>query len=72
MKNKFLWWIVKICIFTIDKDDSLLVHSFAKDETTEYHVMAERCYPDKHCFGTRVDYYSAETIQTLDLIEIIL
>lgn len=62
MKDKLLWWIVKICIFAIDKDDSLLVHSFAKDEITEYHVMAERCYPDKHCFGTRVDYYKAQMI----------
>ena len=57
MREKILWWIVKRCILTLDRDDTLMAYSFAKDEITDYHIIAERFYPDRHCYGTREEPY---------------
>lgn len=55
--EKIIWWIIKKLIFIVDRDDTLLVHSFGKDEITDYHVIAERCYPDRHCYGVSEEKY---------------
>ncbi len=55
--SKILWWIVKHCIFFLDRDDLLMVHSFVKDDITDYHIIVERSYPDKHYYGTTIETY---------------
>lgn len=55
--EKLIWWIIKKLIFMVDRDDTLLVHSFAKDEITDYHIIAERSYPDRHCYGVSEEKY---------------
>lgn len=58
--EKLLWRIVKICILWLDRDNTLLVYSFAKDERTDYHIIAERFLADRHCFGTKEELYGGE------------
>lgn len=55
--EKILWWIVKKCILVLDKNNTLLAHSFAKDNVTDYHIIVERFLPDKHCYGIRIEPY---------------
>ena len=55
--RRLLWWIVKKCILHLDKDNTLQVFSFSKDERTEYHIIAERCLDDVWMYGTRVTPY---------------
>lgn len=59
--EKLLWRIVKICILWLDRDNTLLVYSFAKDEYTDYHIIAERFLADRHCFGTKEEPYRRES-----------
>ena len=57
MKNKILWWIVKKCILILDRDNTLLAYSFAKDEHTDYHIIVERFLVDRHTYGTLEEMY---------------
>lgn len=53
MYQKIIKWGIRKLVFLLDKDDSLLVYSFGKDEVTDYHIFAERFYEDKHTFGVK-------------------
>lgn len=53
MYKKIIKWGIRKLVFLLDKDDALLVYSFGKDENTDFHIIAERFYEDKHTFGTR-------------------
>ncbi len=33
---------------------SFMVYSWAKDEITDYHVIAERSFPNVHVYGTEI------------------
>lgn len=49
----------------VEKHDKIngyafMVYSWGVDEITEYHVTAERSYPDHHVFGTEVTWYNKE------------
>ena len=55
----------RIFKWAIERYDRLSVgvfmaFSWGVDETTDYHVIAERSYPDHHVFGTKVTWYDAE------------
>lgn len=55
----------RIFKWAIERYDRLSVGAFMAfswgvDETTDYHVIAERSYPDHHVFGTKVTWYDAE------------
>lgn len=39
---------------------TFLAFSWGIDEVTDYHVIAERSYPDCHVFGTKVTWYDVE------------
>jgi hypothetical protein len=39
---------------------SLMAYSWGVDEVTDYHVIAERSYPDHHVYGTKVTWYGKE------------
>lgn len=56
--RRFYWWLVKWFLFLADRDNTLLVHTFVKDDVTEYHVVAERFYPDRHCYGVSEEPYN--------------
>ena len=58
--KKFLWWLIKKLMFLVDHDNTLLAYSFAKDSTTDYHVIAERFYLDRHVYGVKEEYYDKE------------
>jgi len=58
--EKLLWRIVKTCILWLDRDNTLLAYSFSKDEHTDYHIIAERFFVDRHCFGTTEETYWEE------------
>lgn len=53
MYKKIIKWGIRKLVFLLDRDDSLLVYSFWKDEVTDYHIFAERFYEDKHMFGVK-------------------
>lgn len=44
----------KICNY------AFMAYSWGVDEITDYHVTAERSYPDHHVFGTEVTWYNKE------------
>ena len=57
--DKFLKWIIREAV---EKHDDLskrafLAYTWGRDEVTDYHVLAERSYPDTHIYGTKVDHY---------------
>lgn len=58
--RSFLWWLIKKLIFLVDCDNTLLTYSFVRDKTTDYHVIAERFYPDRHVYGVKEEYYEKE------------
>lgn len=39
---------------------AFMAYSWGVDEITDYHVIAERSYPDHHVFGTEVTWYNKE------------
>ena len=39
---------------------TFLAFSWGIDEVTDYHVIAERSYSDRHVFGTKVTWYDVE------------
>lgn len=41
-------------------DYAFMAYSWGVDEITDYHVTAERSYPDHHVFGTVVTWYNKE------------
>lgn len=57
MRQKIIKWCIRRLVFVLNKDDALLCYSFSGGEHTEYHIMVERFYEDRHTFGTRTDYY---------------
>lgn len=61
-RERFLWSIVKRCVQRIDKMNcgAFLAFSWAIDNETDYHVIAERCLPTCHVYGTRVHYYNED------------
>jgi len=60
MFEKLVKWILRKCVLYLDRDNTLLVYSFGRDEITDYHVMSERCFSDHHEFGTRSEPYRKE------------
>ena len=49
----------------VEKHDKIgncafMAYSWGVDEITDYHVIAERSYPDHHVFGTKVTWYNKE------------
>lgn len=56
--KKFFWWMVKRFLFLANRDNTLLTYTFVKDDKTEYHVIAERFYPDRHSFGVIEETYN--------------
>ena len=61
-RERFMWSIVKRCVRRIDKMNcgAFLAFSWAIDDVTDYHVIAERHLENCHVYGTLVDYYDAE------------
>ena len=57
MLDKFAWWLCKKCILILDRHNDVMAFSFAKDNVTDFHVMAERFLPDKHLFGMTEEPY---------------
>ena len=54
--DKLLKWIIRKAV---QKHDDLnygafLAYSWGRDEVTDYHVIAERCYGDIYVYGTHV------------------
>lgn len=60
MYRKIIKWLIRKFVFLLDKDDSLLVYSFGKDEVTDYYIFAERFYEDKHMFGVKEEVLKGE------------
>lgn len=60
MFEKLAKCILKKCVLYLDRDNTLLVYSFGRDERTDYHVMSERFLSDRHDFGTRSEPYRKE------------
>ena len=62
VRERFLWCIVKRCVQRIDKMNcgAFMAFSWAVDDVTDYHVIAERSLENCHVFGTRVDYYDED------------
>lgn len=58
---KRIWmWLLKKSVKHLDKltpNNTLMNISWGKDEVTSYHLIVERCYPDKHLYGVSEDYY---------------
>ena len=54
--------IFKWAIEQFDKldDGAFLAFSWGIDEVTDYHIIAERYYPDHNVFGTKVTWYESE------------
>lgn len=49
----------------VEKHDKIgnyafMAYSWGVDEITDYHVTAERSYPDHHVFGTEVTWFNKE------------
>ena len=56
----------KIFKWTIEQYDKLnngafMAFSWGIDDITDYHVIAERSYPDHNIYGTRVVWYDTES-----------
>ncbi len=60
----FLKWIVRKAVRRIDvlNGFAFMAYVWAADDVTDYHLSAERSYPDLHVFGTHVDHYEKEEI----------
>ena len=54
MKRIFKWAIEQYDKLSVGE---FMAISWGVDETTDYHVIAERSYPDHCCFGTKVMFY---------------
>lgn len=57
MIERFVKWVLKKCVLFLDRDSTLMAFSFGRDEITDYHVIVERCFPDRHLIGTREEQY---------------
>lgn len=49
----------------VEKHDKInnyvfMAYSWGVDEVTEYHIVAERSYPDHRIYGTEVTWYNKE------------
>ncbi len=62
LRTECLKRIFKWAIERYDKlsTGEFMAFSWGIDEITDYHVIAERSYPDHNVFGTRVIWYDAE------------
>ena len=56
---QFLRWVIRKAVRRMDVVDGLCfqAYTWGVDEVTDYHVIAERSYPDVHIYGTRWDRY---------------
>ena len=54
--------IFKWAIEPYDKlnNGAFMAFSWGIDDVTDYHVIAERSYPDHNVYGTRVTWYETE------------
>ena len=63
-ENRIAFWkrIVRKAVRRIDvlNDFAFMAYVWAADDVTDYHLTAERSYPDVHVFGTHVDHYDKE------------
>ena len=57
LRRAILKHIIKYCVRKYDKlcQDDFMTLSWGADNVTDYHVIAERSYPNKHIWGTYVD-----------------
>ena len=55
--------IFKWAIEQYDKlhNGAFMAFSWGIDDVTDYHVIAERSYPDHNIYGTRVTWYDTES-----------
>ena len=49
----------------VEKNDKInnyafMAYSWGVDEVTDYHILAERSYPDHRVYGTEVTWYNKE------------
>lgn len=57
LKRIFKWAIEQYDKLSVGE---FMAFSWGVDETTDYHVVAERSYPDHNVYGTRVTWYETE------------
>ena len=60
-KDRFAKWIIRKAVQWHDRLNykAFMAYSWALDEITDYHVLAERSYQNCHVYGTKVEYYDA-------------
>ena len=58
-KDKLARWIIRKAVQWHDRlnYNAFMAYSWALDEVTDYHVLAERSYQNCHVYGTKVEYY---------------
>ena len=56
---KILHWIIRKAVRRLDivHGFAFMAYSWGVDEVTDYHVIAERSYPDMHIYGTKWERY---------------
>ena len=61
LKAKIAKWIIRRSVQWLDNlhEKAFMAYSWALDEITDYHVIAERSYQNCHVYGTKVEYYDA-------------
>lgn len=61
-RKKALRRVFKWAIEHYDKlnNGAFMAFSWGIDETTDYHIIAERSYHDHNVFGTKITYYDRE------------
>lgn len=62
IREKTLQRVFKWAIERYDKlnNGAFMAFSWGIDDVTDYHVIAERSYPDHNVYGTRVTWYETE------------
>lgn len=58
-KDRFARWLIRKSVQWHDRlnERAFMAYSWALDDVTDYHVIAERSYQDCHVYGSKVEYY---------------
>ena len=54
--------IIRKYVQKLDKANwyAFMAYTWGVDEVTDYHILAERSYPDHRVYGTKVTWYNKE------------
>ena len=60
MLLRMLKWFIRKSIELYDRIEPFRTYSWGIDEITDYNIIVERSYPDRHEYGTQIIYYSSD------------